>query len=45
MVSADQRGDSAGGPSAAQRAGIRRTVTVVVVFVVAVFAWTIIGKL
>ena len=33
-----------GGHTAAQRAGIRKTVTIVVLFVMAVFAWTIFGK-
>lgn len=38
-------GRSDGGRTNAQRAGIRRTVTIVVLFVLAVFAWTIIGRM
>jgi hypothetical protein len=28
-----------------QRAGVRKTVTIIVLFVLAVFAWTIVGRL
>lgn len=49
VVDSDRDDDTArsgaAGRTEAQRAGIRKTVAIVVVFVLAVFAWTIFGRL